>query len=60
VLVGTTRGAIGAGRSRTLVLKLNRAGRRLLAHAPDTLAVRVVVTSGGTKIATRDVQVLRP
>jgi hypothetical protein len=60
VLVGTTSGAIAAGSTRTLVLTLNRAGRRLLAHAPGTLGVRVVVaSSGGTKIATRGVRVLR-
>jgi hypothetical protein len=59
VLVGRTSGAMAAGSTRTLVLQLNRAGRRLLAQAPGTLVARVVVTSGGTKIATRGVRVFR-
>jgi hypothetical protein len=59
VLVATRSGAVGAGRTKTFALRLNRVGRRLLAHSPGPLAVRVVVTSHGRTLATRSARVLR-
>ena len=59
VFVATRSGAVGAGRTKTFALRLNRVGRRPLAHSPGTLAVRVVVTSHGRTLATRSARVLR-
>ena len=52
--VATSTARTAAGRTRTFTLKLNRAGRRLLALAPASLVVRVAVISHGrTVVATR-------
>jgi hypothetical protein len=59
VVVATSSASTAAGRSRTFTLRLNRAGRRLLAHAPAGLVVRVVVTSQGRTLALTRVRVRR-
>ena len=59
VVVATGVGVVAAGRTSTFSVKLNRAGRRLLADSPGALVVRVVVTSNGRTLATKRVRVQR-
>lgn len=50
---------LAAGRERTLTLRLNALGRRLLARSAGRLAATVVVLAGGRTLATTRVRVRR-
>jgi hypothetical protein len=59
VVVATATRRIVAGRGMTFLVLLNRVGRRLLAHAPGTLAVQVTASAHGRTLARKRVRVRR-